>query len=174
MKRRTAAFLILGLLLVLFLGKPAVRHAYQSVDEALDLGHIPLFGVMALAVLHSIRPRGHRTRHYLIAGCSTAVAGFVTELIQALLPGRLMELRDVIHNCLGIALFLAAHAVWNRKGLARTAVFGTAMVVLALAVVPVIAAGIEDARMYGDFPMMSTFERPSEVSRGLCPWRDGE
>jgi hypothetical protein len=96
-----------GLLLFLFLGDdPDTTRFWAAV---FDFGHTPMFGTLALAVLHFVRARrpDHSDRHsrWTAFGLTVAV-GAVTELLQFIQPSRDPSLEDLARDAAGAASFL--------------------------------------------------------------------
>ncbi len=101
---------IVFLLWVLAVGRPP--RPTMLWHELYNLGHIPLFGVIALLALEVSRGLlpGFNARpfsHYLIAFVSVAVISLVSEIVQLDLPGRKAEVQDAVHNLIGAVCFLA-------------------------------------------------------------------
>ncbi len=75
-------------------------------DAVFDAGHVPLFGLLSLAMLHMIRarfaglpPRGA----WWAAFAVTAGIGAVTELLQTFQPNREPSLEDLVARRRGLA-----------------------------------------------------------------------
>jgi len=101
---------IMLLLWVLATGRPP--RPTMLWHEVYNLGHIPLFGLIALlaleasrALLPALSPRPFS--HYLVAFVSVAVISLVSEVIQLDVPGRQAEVQDAVHNLIGAVCFLA-------------------------------------------------------------------
>jgi len=101
---------IVLLLWVLATGRPP--HPTMLWHEVFNLGHIPLFGLVAVLALEASRALmpGLSARpfsHYLVAFVFVAVISLVSEVIQLDLPGRKAEVQDAVHNLIGAVCFLA-------------------------------------------------------------------
>lgn len=101
---------IMLLLWVLATGRPP--HPTMLWHEIFNLGHIPLFGLVAVLALEASRALmpGLSARpfsHYLVAFVFVAVISLVSEVIQLDLPGRKAEVQDAVHNLIGAVCFLA-------------------------------------------------------------------
>ena len=78
----------------------------------LERTHLPEYGVAAWLSWRAVHPLvPHAIAGYAAAAALAAAIGYVDELIQWILPGRVYDLRDVVMNALGAvlgALVLAA------------------------------------------------------------------
>jgi len=163
--------LIGGLLaFVLLFRVPSASHRF--VWKLLDAGHIPLFGLVSLAFLRIVkqtdRPPGRAVYPYLAAWLLTVLAGAGVEGFQAFLPGRHVEIGDVLHNALGAAGFLAIACVHAHREVPagiRLAVTTGACLLMAGAFVPAALATLDAFHMVRDFPVIASFERVGELSR---------
>jgi VanZ family protein len=104
---------IILLLWILWSGRPP--RPTLLWQEVYNLGHIPLFGLIALltlAVSRSLLPvLGSRPfSHYLVAFVCVAVISLISEVIQLDVPGRKAEVQDAVHNLIGAVCFLA---IWS-------------------------------------------------------------
>lgn len=114
--------------------------------EALNnAGHLPVFGLLAIAILHLVkiaRPqrRAQPLRAYVMAALLAAGLGVLSEAIQYFTP-RDADLEDLVRDVLGAVSFLALYAAVrdqdlktqraNRPGLKRNLLFTTALLWLA-------------------------------------------
>ena len=126
-----AAFVLAGVAVVVFLARhPALRRPralgamllcagvygaitvpMQSPEETL---HFIQYGVVALLSFAAAPVRLEGWKRYLFATVACAAAGWTDEGIQALLPTRYYDLRDVGFNALAGVLALSALAVFRR------------------------------------------------------------
>lgn len=158
---------VVVLLWILMVGRPP--RPTLMWKEAYDLGHIPLFGLMAVFLLEAsrslLRGRGiSGGNHYLIAFVSVAVISLLTELAQFGLPGREAQARDAVHNMIGAGCFLALRAVWDsrrwegRDDVHRRLLFAAAILVLLLAFWPMMVLFWHYAMRTAAFPTLADFE----------------
>lgn len=106
-----------ALLLFLFLGDVPERTMFW--DALFDLGHVPLFGLLTIAVLRLIRIR--RPLMPPVAAWWTAflvaiATGVATELIQFLQPNREPSFTDLARDAAGAAAFLLVAAALPNVG----------------------------------------------------------
>ena len=144
------------------------------IEELLNFGHLPLFGVVALAILWMIRSGefpGTNVKAYVKAGVLTMGIGFITEILQFFTPGRFFQISDLVYDFLGILTFLIlVNPFPGRTGQIRNTVRGIAIGLIALAAVPIGPAGMDTWAMKREFPLISSFESPLEMMR----WKEGE
>jgi VanZ family protein len=74
-------------------------------SQILDFLHAPAYGLLAWLGIIGLRRRGWPHSLALIAGCLFAlVFGFWTETLQLSVPGRGLEIKDLVTDGLGIAI----------------------------------------------------------------------
>jgi VanZ family protein len=74
-------------------------------SQILDSLHAPAYGLLAWLGIIGLRRRGWPHSLALIAGCLFAlVFGFWTETLQLSVPGRGLEIKDLVTDGLGIAI----------------------------------------------------------------------
>ncbi|HEX7485151.1 MAG TPA: VanZ family protein [Vicinamibacterales bacterium] len=120
------ALLLASLLLFLALGDAPERTLFW--DAFFDAGHLPLFGLVALAILGLLRagsaPADH-PRTWWLAFVLTVTLGALTEILQVFQPNRDVSIEDFLRDVAGAGAFLLmAAAVGFRKpacGPVRTA-----------------------------------------------------
>jgi hypothetical protein len=161
--RRALAGLACAALLLLLVPLPRDR-ALRAVG---DLGHAPLFGLLALALYGPLRRRfGARPLVPVVAAFLLAVlAGSAVEVIQGAV-GRHAGLEDAAADGLGALAALAwmegarAAALPRRLGLTAVgfAALGLASAEPALNLVDTVCQRLE-------MPLLSSFEHPLEMSR---------
>jgi hypothetical protein len=167
-RRRGLAFLAgVGLLLwILFAGRPPRPTLMWT--EAYNLGHIPLFGVMAVCLFEASRSllRGRELSdgaHYLVAFVSVAVISLLSELAQLGVAGREPQARDALHNMIGAGCFLALRAVWDNQlwrggdEVHRRLLFAAAALVLLLAFWPLVVLSWHYGMRTAAFPTLADF-----------------
>ncbi|MCC6806281.1 MAG: VanZ family protein [Deltaproteobacteria bacterium] len=94
----------------------ALLSTMQSPEER---AHLFEYGLVALLAFGAF-PAQPSWRRYAIAASFTAAVGWLDEGIQALLPTRYYDLRDVGFNALAGALACAAHYVVMRSSAASS------------------------------------------------------
>ena len=95
--------LLLGTLSLLFFTVPTHTFFWKAVNNS---GHVPLFMVVGLLLLHLSRLMAEKLswppiRHYAVALGGVLVLALVTEALQSLIPMRKPQVSDVIHDVLG-------------------------------------------------------------------------
>ncbi len=118
--RRQALIALAGVVLLLWLlaaGRPPRPTLMWTA--AYDLGHIPLFGAIAVLLLIASRGlfanRGWKpATHYVLAIGLTAVISLVSEWLQRYVATRDAQLSDALNNLLGALCFLVLAAAWLR------------------------------------------------------------
>jgi VanZ family protein len=136
-----------ALLFVLFFGDAPERTIFW--DAFFDVGHVPLFGLLAVAVLRVIRarhPEMPASRAWRHAFLLVLAAGVATELIQHFQPNREPSLEDLARDAAGAAAFLLVAAAWPAVGGGETPVSSrrgrVAAVAVAVALVTLAGAAL--------------------------------
>ena len=99
--------------------------AFVRIELAEERTHLVEYGLVAALTLQALVERSHTgrgpARPALLALLITATVGTVDELIQAVLPTRVFDLRDILFNVLAAAMALAASSaiVWSRNRRSR-------------------------------------------------------
>lgn len=172
--RALLATIGLGLLLSgLLFGRPPSASLFWV--ELYNLGHIPLFGFMALLVIELSRSLAgrivaRRWVHYAVALGIVAFLSLVTELLQTDMPGREASFGDGVNNVLGGACFLGIRAAFDRdfqrvreQG-PRVALVVLSMLVLVAAFWPLLKLGWSYGMRGAAFPtvvdFVSDWQRP--------------
>lgn len=159
------------------------------VTAAFDAGHVPTFGILALAILGLLRLRSWRrpAAPYWVAAALAIALGVVSELVQ--LPGpRNADPLDAARNALGAVAFLCGAAAVSRLrrrrpgALVRAAV---ATAIVAVSFAPLLATYADLAARDEAFPELCEFERgwldrfwelhgaDLEIVELPAPWGDG-
>ena len=90
----------------------AVIYPMQSPEEKI---HFIQYGGVAALAYASTPPRWTKARRFVLCALFVAAAGWIDEGIQALLPSRYYDLRDVAFNAAAGLMALAALAVCSRR-----------------------------------------------------------
>jgi hypothetical protein len=166
--RRLLYMLILFVLagLLLFLPLPiASNYAGRTLENA---GHTPLFFLVTLGVLFTMRdhPRFQGVRLYALAGMIGVGAGFLSEVIQMPL-GRDASWEDVAADAVGAVLALAVYAliegrtrlrVWQRLGALVVAIS-----CIAIFLTPIVRMTRAYVHRNGQFPILADFHSRIEL-----------
>ncbi len=89
----------------------AVIYPMQSPEEKI---HFIEYGGVALLAYASTSSHWTRARRFVACALFVAAAGWIDEGIQALLPSRVYDLRDVAFNAAAGLMALAAIAIFSR------------------------------------------------------------
>lgn len=139
----------------------------RILSAVMNCGHFPLFGVIALALFYFYEfGQARYVKNYYRAWSVAAGLGLLTEFMQLFDPGRYFELRDLVYDALGALTFLAFSFSFrlSSERMGRVVRIGTALLCLA-ATTPIWLAVTEREHMRKDFPLISTFETPQDISR---------
>jgi len=95
--------LLVGTLSLLFFTVPTHTFFWKAVNNS---GHVPLFMVVSLLLLHLSRLLAEKLgwppiRHYAVALGGVVILALMTEALQSLIPMRKPQVSDVIHDVLG-------------------------------------------------------------------------
>lgn len=157
---------VLALLLLLGVGRPPDDSlAWRTVY---DLGHVPLFGCIALFLLRIIRILGppHRPAwaDFLLALLATVVLSLASEAAQVGQPGREASVGDALNNLTGAICFLAIAsafrpALWRGLGAegrpAARLVLVAAVLALAVAMSPLVTVAWHYAMRRAAMPVVA-------------------
>ena len=142
---------------------------YRVVNALVSLGHLPLFGAVALVVLWVLKQNDHTNNSalYFKAWIITSMSGIVTECIQALLPYRHFRFRDIYTDALGAVVFLVLAYSFQNKSIPRyLKILRNILLLLVLMRVSYIFILMIDTWDMGrTFPVLSSYECPFEMSR---------
>lgn len=167
-KKLIVLFMSLCICLLLFadFGKPSSL----LFDSILDLGHVPLFAVVAGMTLWVLDRRNwlHADKKtYVRAFAISAALALTTEIVQHFTPERSFQARDIVNDLIGAGVFLLL-AYQHRRGLPawkQLAMSSVAVVSLLIASFPVFEAAADELRSRQDFPMLGSFESRGEMER---------
>jgi hypothetical protein len=160
--RSRFALLILALLSLLFFRIP--RPGSLLRDEILNLGHFPLFGLVAYLLLAAQTGRRSRSKDLLLSFVGTVALAAVAELGQGLV-GRNVELKDFLHGVLGVAVLLGGvYAYRQRRPLLVGVHAAFAVASLTLVLVPVARLVLAAPKFARAFPHLASFEASWELA----------
>jgi len=166
--RRLLYLLILFVLagLLLFVPLPiAATYAGRTIEDA---AHTPLFFLVTLGVLFTMRdhPRFQGASLYALAGMVGVGAGFFSEVLQRPLA-RDASWEDVAADAVGSMLALAVYAMFERRTKLRAWQRFGALVVALSCIAIFLAPIVRMARAYvhrnGQFPVIADFHSRIEL-----------
>ena len=168
MSRRLLYLLLLFLLagLLLFLPLPITpTYAGRTLENA---GHTPLFFLVTLGVLLTMRdhPRFQGARLYALAGMIGAGAGFLSEIIQKPLA-RDASWEDVTADAVGAVMALAVYALFERRTKLRVwqrlGALAVALSCVAIFLAPIVRMARAYVHRNGQFPVIADFHSRIEL-----------
>ncbi len=140
----------------------------RIIDEIMNLGHIPLFGVISLFILwilHHGKGPYIKKKYYVAAGIVTLILGFLTEYIQLFIPNRDFQWGDILADTVGVAIFLVFAYPFPQHTKVRK-VFRAAALILALVMLyPLARASVDTWNRVHAFPTLGSFETSLEIDR---------
>ncbi len=153
--------------------------------EILNAGHIPLFGILALAMLRLstellAKEIQNRYVHYVTALTAAAVIGAGAELLQIFLP-RDADVVDFAKNVAGAACFLAIQSTRDARltsswkaanAVSRTLLLSVSTLVLIAALAPLLIWAAAYLQRSYAFPQIVSFD--SYLSRLFVEAQDAE
>lgn len=192
-----AAFLVVGAALLVVLETLAAPESNRFWQAAFNFGHVPLFGVFALAVLGATLtlagPRPHRRAIGYATAVGVSLAAVVLAEVAQIPRPRNASLGDAARGLAGAAAFLGVAATFDlgpgspafvRRRAPRVALRTAAAVVLLVGALPVLAAGLDYVQRERAFPRLLDFDagwerrflvvREAGLERVRAPraWRD--
>lgn len=115
LRRRAAPPWAWGALAVAALGYGLALGWLRAIR--LERVHLPEYGLAAWLAWRALVPTlADRLRTYVAAALLATAIGWGDELVQAVTPGRVYDLRDVAANALGATLGTLVLAVWHASG----------------------------------------------------------
>ncbi len=95
--------LLVGILALLFIPVPSHTFLQKAIN---NFAHVPLFGVVAIVLLHLSRMvfaalRWLPIRHYVVAMMGVLALALVTEILQSFGATRQYEIFDIVHDLIG-------------------------------------------------------------------------
>jgi hypothetical protein len=149
------------------------RTGSRIIDEILSFGHLFLFGTVGLVTFWTLNKGTWSCRQnnlYFRAWAIASFSGALTECIQALIPYRHFRLGDILTDALGAAVFLAILYSIQKGSIRKSIVLlcsGLLLLMVARAY-PIFAVTVDSWNMEKEFPVLSSFESPFEISRWVC------
>jgi hypothetical protein len=147
----------------------------QVMRELLNLGHLPLFFVVAAAVHRFLKVSPKQLSHSILSYLIVAAIGIVlalgTEMLQ-LMVGRDAELEDVLRDVSGVLIYLAFNYAVSRWKLRRTgrAFYPSSMIPLFVAVLLTVLSSMSlltwvtaSLHRNSQFPVLCAFESPLDL-----------
>jgi VanZ family protein len=162
--------LIVGVALLLifpwlFFGGPG-NEANRSFKEAWDLGHVLLFFLLAIEMemilktgITAIGQRVSFTMAVLL------VAAVLIEIIQSLLPKRIVSYVDILNSMAGATVAFLWLFGLGRQGCTRFFFVFAGCFILGVVAIPLFYACLDEYRAKRDFPLLADFESSLELSR---------
>jgi len=157
---------IVLLMLFLVLGRPpSDSYGWRTLFE---LGHVPLFGIVALLMLRFFRvlhgAAAPDSTVFLLALLAVAVLSLLAEAAQVLQPGRNASVGDALNNLTGALCFIAIAAalrprLWRPLGhdgpLAARMLLVGAVLALGLASLPLLSVAWSYSQRATVFPVLA-------------------
>ena len=168
--RSVILFTFMSLCICLLLFADFGKSSSLFLDKILDLGHVPLFAVVAGMTLWALDRENwlHADkRTHVHAFALSAAMALATEIIQHFTPERSFQIGDIVKDVIGSAVFLQIAYQYKRElpGWKRLAMSSTAAVLLLAASVPALVAYADELRARHDFPLLGSFETCGEMER---------
>jgi hypothetical protein len=167
-------FIIVGAILIIFTLK--LPHDTYLWRETQNLGHTPLFGVVAVAILGILTAlKGETTKnrllHYLLAFIGASILGLSVEIAQIWTPGD-ADIVDFARDVAGELSFLGFYMLLDSKMVPllfghrwrKLTILGTATIILAAATYPVASLAMAYYDRNHAFPQIIDFEHRWEKS----------
>jgi|GEM_PF-759123 len=138
-----------------------------NIGTLMDAGHLPLFGVMACAILFSLMIKENgvlQARHFVLAGGLTIFVAGLVEILQPLVD-RDPSYLDFVNGAIGAILGLAGVIVFsNRTSLAAKLCYFVALFFgTLLAIGPYLELAKASSARKLSFPLLSDFEDPADL-----------
>ncbi len=124
--RPVILFISMSLCICLLLFADFGKSPSLLYDSIINLGHVPLFAVVAgmmLWVLDRRRWVHTDTKKYIWAFMLSAILALATEIIQHFTPVRSFQAGDILNDIIGAGIFLAIAYQFRRELKSRTRVF---------------------------------------------------
>lgn len=166
MKTNVAYFLAVILTILLFVGGPDYE-SHRIVQQIWDVGHIVLFLMLSYLTLNFIRKyKLSYITQFLIIVALSFIFGLSVELVQ-LLVGRDFELQDLANDVsgaiIGYFVYYLLHAKISKLGKIIAAL--SIVLLLMISLYPLANVLVDEVKMKNEFPVLSDFESPTQLSR---------
>jgi VanZ family protein len=158
-------WLLMAILVIAVIFAPAMGNT-RWLKTLHDSAHGPIFGCIALLILHIIRahPTGRSLAapaQYFISLLVSTLLGAATEVAQGF-TGRDASFADAFHDVVGAAAFLAVFAAFDpklqaRSNWARVSTLTFSAALLAFLVAPVVRSAVEYRQRDHLFPVLVDF-----------------
>jgi len=163
-------FIFICMFICLLLFADFGKSSSLLLDSILNLGHVPLFSVVAGMMLWLLDRRNwfHADKKtYVRAFTISAALALATEIIQHFTPERSFQIGDIVKDVIGSGVFLLLAYQYRRElqGLKRWTMSITAVVLLFVASVPALVTSADELRARHDFPLLGSFETCGEMER---------
>lgn len=173
MEKRQGNGLFLFLLVIgfpfFFFGGPGYHDA-RSFKAVWDLGHILFFTLASLVLFRMVCLRVCQDNQLRAVGyvfLIVLVAGTVIEFVQMGQVGRISDVRDLLRNQLGVLVGSLFFLDWHKGILpaVRRPVRAVIILLLVFSCWPFLRVVIDEKIARQQFPVLSDFETPFEISR---------
>lgn len=169
-RRSVFLFILTGICICILLFADFGKPTSLLMDSVINLGHIPLFAIVAAMVLWSLDRNYHfhtRGKTYVLAFILSAGFALASEIIQQFTPERTFQFGDILNDLIGSGSLLLVSYQYTRRLARRTRASMIAVVIISLlaASMPVLAAAAEEMRTMREFPLIASFETRLELKR---------
>jgi len=142
----------------------------RLIDEILNYGHLPLFGVVALVILWILNKGSWpctEKKKYITAAFITILLAILTECIQVFTPDRYLELGDILNDTIGAVTFLTfVYSLQSNLSVSLKARYmGASVLLMALPTIPIFVAALDTWNIEREFPLISSLETSIEMDR---------
>ncbi len=159
-------FLAVILTILLFVGGPDYE-SHRIVQQIWDVGHVALFLILSYIILIFIRKyKLSYITQFLIIIAFSFMFGLFVEIIQ-LLIGRDFELQDLANDVSGAIIGYFVYYLLHAKISKLHNIIAAMSIVLLLMIslYPLANVLVDEVKMKNDFPVLSDFESPTQLSR---------
>ena len=159
-------FLAVILTILLFVGGPGYE-SHRIVQQIWEVGHVALFLILSYIILIFIRKyKLSYITQFLIIVALSFIFGLFVELIQ-LLVGRDFELQDLANDVsgaiIGYFVYYLLHAKISKLHNIIAAL--SIALLLMISLYPLANVLVDEVKMKNEFPVLSDFESPTQLSR---------
>lgn len=159
-------FLAVILTILLFVGGPDYE-SHRIVQQIWDVGHVALFLILSYIILIFIRKyKLSYITQFLIIVALSFIFGLFVELIQ-LLVGRDFELQDLANDVSGAIIGYFVYYLLHAKISMLHNIIAALSIALLLMIslYPLANVLVDEVKMKNEFPVLSDFESPTQLSR---------